>query len=133
MLKRPRCHAMNDNLLVNDASITQSGQNNIVATTADIDAMLAGAASGQVTLPQSVLEDPAFRDLPVVRVLHIEGDLVSVNILRQTILETRRIEFNPCIHQNSHMFLKIVPKLQGYGGCIRMHSWNLVGVGCSIF
>lgn len=73
-----------DNLLVNDASITQSGQNNIVATTADIDAMLAGAASGQVTLPQSVLEDPAFRDLPVVRVLHIEGDLVSVNILRQT-------------------------------------------------
>ena len=29
-----------DNLLVNDASITQSGQNNIVATTADIDAML---------------------------------------------------------------------------------------------
>lgn len=73
-----------DNLLINDASITQSGLNNIVATTADIDAMLAGAASGQVTLPQSVLEDPAFRDLPVVRVLHIEGDLVSVNILRQT-------------------------------------------------
>lgn len=73
-----------DNLLINDTAITQIGQQNIVATTADIDAMLAGAAGGEVTLPQSVLEDPAFRDLPVVRVLHITGDLVSVNILSQT-------------------------------------------------
>ena len=73
-----------DNLLINDSSITQIGDSNIAATTADIDAMLAGASSGEVTLPQSVLDDPAFRDLAVVRVLHIKGDLVSVNILSQT-------------------------------------------------
>lgn len=73
-----------DNLLVNDAAINQIGQTSIAATTAEIDAMIAGAAAGEVTLPQSVLDDPAFRDLAVVRVLHIEGDLISVNILRQT-------------------------------------------------
>lgn len=73
-----------DNLLVNDAAITRIGHDNITQTTAQIDAMLADAAEGRVSLPQSVLDDPAFRDLAVVRVLQIEGDLVSLNFLRQT-------------------------------------------------
>ncbi|WP_323010453.1 hypothetical protein [Paracoccus sp. (in: a-proteobacteria)] len=73
-----------NNLLINDASIHQIGQSSIVGTTADHDAMLAAAAQGKIALPQSVLNDPAFQGLDVVRVLHIEGDLVSVNMIRQT-------------------------------------------------
>ncbi|RDW11861.1 hypothetical protein [Paracoccus thiocyanatus] len=73
-----------DNLLINDATILQSGQSSIVATSAAQDAMLAAAAAGKVALPDSVLNDPAFQGLDVVRVLHIQGDLVSVNIVRQT-------------------------------------------------
>ena len=73
-----------DNLLINDATILQVGQSNIGQTTADYDALLAAAAEGEVTLPASVLNDPAFQGLDVVRVLHIKGDMVSVNVIRQT-------------------------------------------------
>ncbi len=73
-----------DNLLVNDASIVQVGGSEIAAPTQDIDSLLSSAAEGEVTLPQSVLDDPAFEGLEVVRVLHIKGDLVSANFVRQT-------------------------------------------------
>ncbi|MFV0302447.1 MAG: hypothetical protein ACK5IP_16525 [Paracoccus sp. (in: a-proteobacteria)] len=73
-----------DNLLVNQATIKQTGQDSIRDTSADQDAMLADAANGDVVLSQSILNDPALRDLEVVRVLHVKGDLVSLNIIRQT-------------------------------------------------
>ncbi|SFX09886.1 hypothetical protein SAMN04244548_00311 [Paracoccus pantotrophus] len=73
-----------DNLLINDATIHQVGLSGVVATGADHAAMLAGAAAGDVSLPQSVLNDPAFQGLDLVRVLHIKGDMVSVNLVRQT-------------------------------------------------
>ncbi|ABL72401.1 hypothetical protein [Paracoccus denitrificans] len=73
-----------DNLLINDATIVQVGLSGIVATSPGHDAMLAGAAAGEVALPQSVLDDPAFQGLGVVRVLHVKGDMVSVNVIRQT-------------------------------------------------
>ncbi|WP_299906557.1 hypothetical protein [uncultured Paracoccus sp.] len=73
-----------DNLLANEASILQTGETSIRHTTADQDAMLAAAAIGDLVLSQSVLNDPSLRDLEVVRVLHVKGDLVSLNLVRQT-------------------------------------------------
>ncbi|AUH65386.1 hypothetical protein [Paracoccus zhejiangensis] len=73
-----------DNLLVNDATINQIGETGLQATSAGQNALLADAADGAFTLPQSLLNDPAFRDLDLVRVLHVKGDLVSLNFIRQT-------------------------------------------------
>ncbi|MFN8680170.1 hypothetical protein ACDP63_03360 [Paracoccus sp. P2] len=73
-----------DNLLINDATIHQVGLAGVVAAGADHAAMLAGAAAGDVSLPQAVLNDPAFQGLDLVRVLHIKGDMVSLNLVRQT-------------------------------------------------
>lgn len=73
-----------DNLLANESTIIRTGETNIRHTTADQDAMLANAVNGDLVLSQSVLNDPMLRDLEVVRVLHIKGDMVSLNLVRQT-------------------------------------------------
>lgn len=72
-----------DNLMVNDSSIVQVGDASINAADDDYVQVLETAANGEVILPESVLNDPAFQDLDVVRVLHIQGDLVSVNMISQ--------------------------------------------------
>ncbi|MFH5774361.1 hypothetical protein ACHFJ0_08900 [Paracoccus sp. NGMCC 1.201697] len=73
-----------DNLLVNDATINQIGRENFAGSNDAYDTMMRLAADGRVILPASVLNDPAFAGLDVLRVLHIKGDLVSVNMIRQT-------------------------------------------------
>ncbi|MFG6080162.1 hypothetical protein ACEUZ9_000613 [Paracoccus litorisediminis] len=73
-----------DNLLVNDATINQIGRENFAGSNDAYDAMMRLAADGRVILPASILNDPAFEGLDVLRVLHIKGDLVSVNMIRQT-------------------------------------------------
>ncbi|MTH77881.1 hypothetical protein [Paracoccus aestuariivivens] len=73
-----------DNLLYNETSITRIGSHSVTATNAAIDAMLRDAGNGEVNLPASILNDPAFSGRDIVRVLHIEGDMVSVNMIRQT-------------------------------------------------
>ena len=73
-----------DNLLLNDATIMTSGQSHLSRATPDDHAMLQSAAAGEVVLPPSVLNDPRFEGLDLLRVLHIKGDLVSVNVVRQT-------------------------------------------------
>lgn len=72
-----------DNLLVNESTIVQAGHETVNAADGGYAQMLQTAANGEMFLPQSVLNDPAFQDLDVVRVLHIQGDLVSVNVVDQ--------------------------------------------------
>jgi len=73
-----------DNLLVNDATVNQIGRENFAGTNDAYDALMRLASDGRVVLPASILNDPAFAGLDVLRVLHIKGDLISVNMIRQT-------------------------------------------------
>ncbi|TRW99299.1 hypothetical protein FNJ84_01080 [Paracoccus sp. M683] len=74
-----------DNLLINDSTIVQVGASGYQPADGGYQATLAATgADGEITLPQSVLDDPAFADLNAIRVLHIKGDLVTVNMVKQT-------------------------------------------------
>lgn len=72
-----------DNLLVNDATIAQTGQTSFVPVTTDHGLAQVSTVDGHLTLPDAVLGDPALDGLEFVRVLQIKGDLVSVNMVRQ--------------------------------------------------
>ncbi|MDS9467686.1 hypothetical protein RGQ15_08895 [Paracoccus sp. MBLB3053] len=73
-----------DNLLMNSATITTIGETSFAGTNAGIASVIDSSPDGQFVLPPEVLADPNFAGLQVVRVLHIQGDLVSVNVIRQT-------------------------------------------------
>lgn len=73
-----------DNLLINYSDIKQVGDATYAQTNTAFDTMLRTADDGTLMLPAGVIDDPTFKGLDVVRVLKIEGDLVSVNMIRQT-------------------------------------------------
>lgn len=73
-----------DNLLVNDAVIYQSGAMQGGQLTQVQMQNLAHPPGTDLSLPAVTLQDPALAGLDVVRVLHITGDLVSMNVIRQT-------------------------------------------------
>ncbi|MBC9247211.1 hypothetical protein H4P12_10910 [Paracoccus sp. 11-3] len=73
-----------DNLLINSSQIIQAGKPTYKDMTADMAKMMAKAAGGEIDLPKSLLENPTFQGLDLVRVLHIKGDMVSLNMIRQT-------------------------------------------------
>lgn len=73
-----------DNLLMNSSTIVQAGKPVYKEMTSDMGKMMAKAGDGPIGLPQSLLNDPALQGLDGVRVLHIQGDMVSLNMIRQT-------------------------------------------------
>ncbi|WBU64446.1 hypothetical protein [Paracoccus aerodenitrificans] len=73
-----------DNVLINQAVVIEVGAENFRDASPDSGTKMGSTPDGQFRLPQSVLDDPALKGLEVVRVLNIEKDLVSVNVIRQT-------------------------------------------------
>lgn len=75
---------MGGNLLWNQAVISDDGLDTIAPMAPGMAGLANAAAKGGMGLGQSILNDPAFDGLDLLRVLHIEGDLLMVQAIDQT-------------------------------------------------
>lgn len=73
------------NLLWNQASIYSVGAaDRFSALSDDYLEAAASHASGTTTFSDAIMHDPAFAGLPALRVLHIHGDLIKLQYIKQT-------------------------------------------------
>lgn len=76
--------ATQGNLLWNQAAIQIVGSTTFADLPAHYAQALANLAAGDETLPQELLNDPAFMGLMGLRVLYISGDLIDLQYINQT-------------------------------------------------
>lgn len=72
-----------DNLAYNQASIQTIGQDTDAAITQAYADVLDGFAAGNDEISKEVTEDPAFEGTELLRVLYIDGDFTTVNMVDQ--------------------------------------------------
>ncbi len=72
-----------DNLAYNQASIETIGQDTDAAISQIYADVLDGFANGNDDISKEVLEDPAFAGTELLRVLYIDGDFTTVNMVDQ--------------------------------------------------
>jgi hypothetical protein len=75
--------AADDNLLMNQASITTMGQDIDAAVQQNIANAMAHTAPDLTALEDALLNDPMFAGMEQMRVLKIDGDLLQLNIVDQ--------------------------------------------------
>lgn len=81
----PGSYSTSDNLLWNQAHIYNAGSGGPYGPlSADYQKTAAALSNGQHEIADGVLSDPAFAGQAALRVLHVEGDLVNVQHVKQT-------------------------------------------------
>lgn len=79
-----------DNLLMSEAKLMTIGEDTRAEMSATLADMLASGTDDMEALKQSLMNDPALAGLEQARVLKIEGSLIQMNTLKQTILASDR-------------------------------------------
>lgn len=79
-----------DNLLMSEARLTTLGVDLRAELSDSLAAMLSDSTTELDTLKERLMNDPALAGLEQARVLKIDGDLIQMNTLKQTILASDR-------------------------------------------
>lgn len=79
-------HETNDNLVVNQVALTDTGQDTHEDLTETFAGVLPLQEMDTEALEDALLNDPEFAGMEQIRVLKIDGDLVQVNVVEQVTL-----------------------------------------------